>query len=138
MGKEYKQVVEGEKPVAIDMGDAMGITLKKVKLVSKGDKEVTITVSFVPLADGEIDEDQDAKKPEAPKRKEDVIATFKDGQTELDIDYKLIDEMEPSIFTSPDAKVEIIGEYDEELIDDDDEEEDEEGEEQAEDDDEDE
>ena len=106
MSAKFEQVVEGSKPVMVDLGEASGIIFEKVTVLERGENEdVTVTVSYLPIATGE----EDDKEGEKLKRKNEVIATIPKDKTEVSADFHAIDEMEPSIFTVDGAKVKIEG-----------------------------
>ena len=120
MSKKFEQVVEGSKPVMVDLGEASNIIIEKVTVLERGEnEEVTVTVSYLPIANGEEDTDQGKAK-----RHTEVIATIPKDKTEVEADFHAIDEMEPSIFTVDGAKVKVEGSTIEEELDDEEEEDD--------------
>lgn len=101
----FSQTIEGSKPVMIDLGEFQGVTITKVTLLNPTEaKDVKVSFSYFPMAGGEDDD-------EKPKRKSEVIAEFKDGKTEIEVDSLATDEMEPSVFTTDGAKVKIEGTF---------------------------
>ena len=123
MAKKFEQIIEGSKPVMIDLGEASNIIIEKVVVLERNsDEDITVTVSYLPVANGEEDQDQGKVK-----RHTEVIAKIPKDKTELEADFHAIDEMEPSIFTVDGAKVRIEGStIEDELLDDEEEEDDDE------------
>ena len=77
-------------------------------------------VSFFVYSVLDPEEDDDEK----PKRKDEVIAEFKDGKKEVETDSIATDEMEPSVYTTEGAKVKIEGTFMNDDFDDEEEDED--------------
>ncbi|EAX93283.1 hypothetical protein TVAG_082560 [Trichomonas vaginalis G3] len=119
MSTKFTQTFKGDKRENLQLNNYSCVNLEKVILVSKPDdvKEVVVTISFLPVADGTEETEQKIT------RTNEELAKFTGETKEVACNFMALDEMEACVFTTAGCQVKVEGIYtqiDDEEEDDDD------------------